>query len=258
MDFLEFLRPTLKALILPPGSLLVLFLLGLLLGRRWSGHLLRWLTLIAFYLLSTAAATHWLAPFIETYPATSASQLQADNVQAILVLSGGYNLKNPELDNQAGPDDISMQRLTYALRLHRETGLPLIISGGRPQVGEPPLAEIFARWLQETAGAQTLALETKSATTWENLEYSAAILEELGIQRIALVTHAFHMPRSMLAAKRHGVDAAPAPFGYLGAKPANPSNYESLTYWQPSARQFRRNYLLLHELLGVAWYRFKD
>lgn len=257
LDFLEQLRPAFKAVVLPPGGLLLLLLLGLLLGRRALGRTLAWLALLGLYLMSTSAATHWLAQHLETYPAKSAAQLLQTQAQAILVLAAGHNGDNPELDGQPTPSKLGLQRLDYALRLHQLTKLPIVISGGKPNFKDDPLADIYARWLNERAGVEALALETRSATTWENLEYSADLLKELGLQRVILVTHAFHMPRAMFAAREHGVDAVAAPFGYLGSKPARPTDYENNSTWTPSAYQFGPNYLLLHELLGALWYQLR-
>jgi uncharacterized SAM-binding protein YcdF (DUF218 family) len=257
LGFLDFLRPVLKAALLPPGSILLLLLAGLMLGKRCCGRLLAWLALLALYLLSTTAATHWLAQHLETHPAKSAEELQAAGAQAILVLSAGYTRNNPELDGLARPAADSLERLGYALHLHQQTRLPIIISGGKLNPEDEPLAQVLARWLHESAGIEPVALETQSSTTWENLQYSAPLLQELGIARVALVTHAYHMPRALQSAEAHGVSAIPAPFGYLGSKPAKPTDYRDLNMWTPLARQLRRNYLMLHELLGSTWYRFK-
>jgi uncharacterized SAM-binding protein YcdF (DUF218 family) len=258
MEFLDYLRPALKAAILPPGGILLLLLFGLLIGRRLLGRLLVWTAFIGLYLLSTSAATHWLAQWLETYPAVNATALQNQQAQAILVLTAGYVTANPELGGQARPDALSLERLSYAVKLHRETGLPIVISGGKLRAEDEPIAEVLARWLHRRAGIDTMALETRSTTTWENLQYSASLLQELGLQRIALVTHAFHMPRSMLAAQAQGLIPIPAPFGYLGAKPGKPSDYTDASMWKPGSRDMLRNYLLLHELLGISWYQFKS
>ena len=45
MEWLEFFRPLLKSLLLPPGGLILLLLLGLLLGRGWLGRSLIWVTI---------------------------------------------------------------------------------------------------------------------------------------------------------------------------------------------------------------------
>jgi uncharacterized SAM-binding protein YcdF (DUF218 family) len=129
MEFLDYLRPALKAAILPPGGILLLLLFGLLIGRRLLGRLLVWTAFIGLYLLSTSAATHWLAQWLETYPAVNATALQNQQAQAILVLTAGYVTANPELGGQARPDALSLERLSYAVKLHRETGLPIVISG---------------------------------------------------------------------------------------------------------------------------------
>ncbi len=257
MEFLEHLRPALKAAILPPGGILLLLLFGLLIGRRMLGRLLVWMALISLYLLSTSAATHWLAQWLETYPAIDATTLQNQQVQGILVLTAGYVTANPELDDLARPDASSLERLSYAVKLHRETGLPIILSGGKLRAGDEAVAEISARWLHQRTGIEEMSLETRSTTTWENLQYSTPLVHELGLQRIALVTHALHMPRSMLAAQAHGLDPVPAPFGYLGAKPSKPSDYTDASMWQPNSHNMLRNSRLLHELLGIFWYQLR-
>ena len=40
---------------------------------------------------------------------------------------------------------------------------------------------------------------------------TASILQEAGIQRVYLVTHAWHMRRALLAFHRFGITATPAP-----------------------------------------------
>jgi len=257
MEFLDYLRPAFKAAFLPPGIILLLLLLAVLLGQRVIGRLLVWFALIGLYLLSTTAMTHWLAQHLETFPARSAAQIKTQRADALLLLSAGYTSANPELDHQSRPDALSLERLGYAVKLHRESGLPIIISGGKLKTQDEPVAQILARWLHERAGIEALALETRSTSTWENLLYSAPLLRELGFQRVALVTHAFHMPRAMQVAEALGIDAIAAPFGYLGPKPARPSDYSDSSMWKPAARNITHNYLLLHELLGAHWYRLR-
>lgn len=257
MEWLEAWRLTLKALLLPPTSLFALLLLGLLLHSRVWGRLLAWSSAAALYLLSVPVTSDWLATQLETVPPIQAEWLPGLGAEAILVLSAGQNHFNPELDGQARVNALSMQRLSYAVHLHRVTGLPLIVSGGTTEKGEEPLAEVGARWLREQAQVEPLALERHSRTTWENLANSSPLLRQLGIRRVALVTHAFHMRRALLAAQAHSVDAIPAAFGFISHEPPPEIAHPTWRDWLPSSGTAVQNHLLLHEWLGYHWYRSK-
>ena len=47
-----------------------------------------------------------------------------------------------------------------------------------------------------------IILEEQSRTTAENMKYSAALLRARGLQNIAVVTNAFHLPRAMRLARQ--------------------------------------------------------
>ena len=53
--------------------------------------------------------------------------------------------------------------------------------------------------------------EGKSVNTHENAIFTQEILEEQNINKILLVTSAFHMPRSLKIFQHLGIDAIPAP-----------------------------------------------
>jgi uncharacterized SAM-binding protein YcdF (DUF218 family) len=253
IDLLDFLRQNLKLAILPPGGIILLLLLGHLFGRRFLGRLFSWSGLLALYLLSIPVTSGWLAGQQTQYPPLSGEQLLARDAQAILVLTASQEDHNPELGGAPRPDALGLQRLSHALRLHRETGLPIILSGGAMREGEQPLAVTYAAWLGQLAGVETLATEERSHNTRENLEFSATLLHELQLERVALVTHAFHMPRAMLVAASQEAEFIPTPFS-LADKPEAADEPRWLR-WTPQSRTLAHNYLLLHELLGTFWYR---
>ena len=67
---------------------------------------------------------------------------------------------------------------------------------------------------------QRLWLEEQSTSTWENLRFSLAIMEEKTgsrPQRIGLVSNEFHLYRACLVAQEHGVKAGgiPAQTGWV-------------------------------------------
>lgn len=257
MEWLEPFRLTLKALLLPPGGIIILLLLGFWFRNYFVGKFLVAVSTILLYLLSTPAVTYWIAGHVETTQAMPADEIKRIGSQALLVLSASADLENPEIGGRDRPSGIGLQRLNYALQLHRQTGLPVIVSGGKLTSESPPLAAIYAKWLNDQ-GVETLALETASANSWENIGFSKPILEELDVYRVAIVTHAYHMPRAMQAARAHRLDAIAAPFGFIHKRTEGQTIGRTARDWVPYADRLAANYLLLHELSGRWWYQFKE
>ena len=109
---------------------------------------------------------------------------------------------------------ITMQRLRYAAHLHRRTQIPILVCGGVPATGAPSLAAMMQAAAEQELGVPVRWLEEESATTSENLQFGAQILARDEISRVLLVTSAWHMPRSVEAAAKFGLDAVPAPTGF--------------------------------------------
>ena len=246
-------RAALKLVVLPPGGLLLLLLLGWLFARRLFGRLLILLATAALYLLSTPAAVDLLAARLENVPAPSPGQLKDSRADAILVLMAGKRRFNPELEGADALDGLSLQRVDHGLAVHRQTGLPILLSGGGAKDGETPLANLGAAWLEDRGGVTALAVDNTSRDTWENARNSAELLHRHGIRRVLLVTHAFHMPRALLSARAAGIDAVPAPFGFEHT-PASLRQPGEIGDWLPQPGRLGRSYLILHEMLGLVWY----
>lgn len=86
------LKPYLTALVLPPASLLITILIGVILMRS-RPRLARGLIVLsasALWLLSTNAFSVWLHnQVIPEYPLVTSKDLSDRSVQAIVVLGGG-------------------------------------------------------------------------------------------------------------------------------------------------------------------------
>lgn len=237
----------LKAFLVPPANLIVLALVGLLLSRprrRWAAAV-AFAALAALYAFSTPLVSAWMLRSLEDAPALS--RPSADGAQAIVVLSAGADLEAPEY---GGPtvDALALQRLRYAARLARATGLPILASGGPVSGIDGSLADLMARALEEDFGVAPRWLEERSADTRQNAAFSAAILHPAGIERIYLVTHAWHMPRARAAFEAAGLAVTPAPTAFTEA----PRLRYALV---PSVSALKRSYYALHEMAGRLWYR---
>ncbi len=246
------LKPLLKALALPPTSLLLLCLLGLLLASRKKrlGQCLAWTGLIGLWLLSCNAIALWLNEhLVAPPPATTVQQLRSARVQAIVILGGGVDEKVAEYGGATRLNRGSLERLRYGLWLAKQLQVPVAFAGGigwlAQGVQTASEGETARRQAQEEYGATLRWIEERSRDTVENARLVTPLLRKDGIERIALVTHAWHMPRSLAAFKSMPLTVIPASTGYL--TPQGPPWHG----WLPSPYGLRNSYIVLHEWLGL-------
>lgn len=208
------LRQLLEVLVLPPVSAIVALLLGSAL-RWWKPRLGRWLQVLGvawIWAASTPCVGGLMLRSLQQYPALSTTE-PPPAADAIVVLAAGVDRVGAEY---GGPviGNITMQRLRYAAHLHRRTQIPILVCGGVPATGAPSLAAMMQAAAEHELGVPVRWLEEESATTSENLQFGAQILARDEISRVLLVTSAWHMPRSVGAAAKFGLDAVPAPTGF--------------------------------------------
>ena len=166
-----------------------------------------------------------------------------------MVLGGGREVNDPAWQADQ-PSLMAMQRVRYAARLAKASQLPVLVSGGL-HYGQPPSeAQIMADSLAQDFNVNTRWLEGQSRTTWENAQYSAQMLQAEGIQRVVLVTDAWHMPRSRWSYEQFGFQVLSAPVGFLGGANARPLNG-----WMPESKAMWHNTALLNEAIGALLYR---
>ncbi|MCE2999673.1 MAG: YdcF family protein [Betaproteobacteria bacterium] len=238
------------ALLIPPGSLLLLLGLGLWLGRRHGGRLLAAAAAICLFLLSTPWAGETLLRAWEAPPAARAAPDQGSGAQAIVVLGGGISGNAPEYGHDI-PHAMTLVRLRYAAHLHRRSGLPLLVSGGNPAREASAEADVMRRTLEQDFGIPVRWSENRSLNTLGNARLSRELLSGEGIDRILLVTHAWHLPRARLAFERAGFTVIPAPTGHT------PRRSLRLTDVLPDAGALLDSALVCHEAIGMVWYRVR-
>jgi uncharacterized SAM-binding protein YcdF (DUF218 family) len=254
------LKPLLTALVLPPAGPLLLVLLGLawawprkrLRTRAQGGPVLALLGVLLLWLLSCHAVALWLSrhalPQFAPLPAQPALALRQAGVQAIVVLGGGVRPLAREY-GQPQPGQATEARLRYGLHLARAAQLPLGFAGGvgwgaSGMAGHPPEAEVAQRYAEQ-AGLRIRWLDAQSRDTAENAERMAELLHAQGLKRIALVTHAWHMPRSLVHFERAGFEVLPAPMGYVEPRE------RPLLEWLPSGEGLNETRRVLREWLGL-------
>ncbi|TCS70462.1 uncharacterized SAM-binding protein YcdF (DUF218 family) [Sulfuritortus calidifontis] len=247
MDTAWLVTNLIAGLLLPPLNLLLLAAAGFWLARR-RPRLGRGLMLAAFAGL-WLLATPWVGDRLLAALQTPYQPIRGDEAEAIVILGGGSD-PAPEYGGDR-PSQATLERLRYGAHLARQTGKPLLVTGGAPKGGRPE-AGIMAEALAADFGLPGAWVEGRSRNTRENAEYSAELLEKAGIRRIYLVSQAWHLPRAVPVFERAGLTVVPAGTGYAGLELSTPLDF------LPDIRGLKNSYIALHEAIGLVWYRIRN
>jgi len=233
------LKTVLKNLILPPSGPLLLALLGLM-QLKVRPRLAR-ACLIAgiasLGLLSTPIVSDALTNLAELYPPLDPGR--AADAQAIVILGGGGQRAHaPEYGGGPAAEPFLLERLSYGAYVAKKTGLPILVTGFSLE------AHAMHDSLQRNFGMETRWIDDRARDTFQNASNSARILNEEGVRRIILVTHATHMRRSIREFAAAGFDAVPAPLGILA-----PRDLGVLSFL-PNPDALTRSNMAIYELLG--------
>ncbi|MGD8267209.1 MAG: YdcF family protein [Desulfobacterales bacterium] len=245
------IKKIVKPFLWPPGLFILVFIAASLWqiarGRR-RASLFCLLTAVLMWLAAiTPTADLLLRPLEARYPLPAA--LDGD---VILVLGGALYAGAPDIDGVGAPNAEACERLLAAARLHRRTGLPIILSGGRVHPHQELMGPVYQRFLKGIGVApEKIILENRSRDTFENARYSWAICRQKGYRRPLVVTHAAHMPRAMFCFHRLNVPATPVPCGFR--------TWVGKTYHWPDflPRSFNGLAGALHEYIGLLAYRWQ-
>ncbi len=236
----------LKKLILPPAGPLAVGVAGLMLlaaDYRTLGAILIAGCLASLYLLGAPwLVLRWLR-HVDRYERLDRGSDEAPAATAIVILDGGRLNAAPERGGEAVTPR-TLERIDVGARLHRRLDLPILVTG---------YGEVMARALHESFAIDPRWIENRSRNTHENAIFSAEILRREGVDHVILVTHFWHMRRSLVAFRHAGLGATPAPVGRTARLPSE-RGWMTLV---PNAGMLYSSYLLLHEALGMLWYRLR-
>jgi len=135
----------------------------------------------------------------------SGSHSDDADVDCIIILGAGLRNGYPSL--------VLSTRLNAALDYLKGRGdIPVIVSGGLGRGESVTEAEAMYRYLKARGVDERLIWkEDASTNTQENLAFSRAIMEEMGLDvgniKVAVVTNEFHLYRAKLIAEKAGLNA---------------------------------------------------
>ena len=239
------------AALLPPFSIVLLLVAGLSVQRHHQrlGLSLILLATLALYGLSTPWVGGLLLKSLEISGPVSQPALKS--ADAIVILGGGRRLREAEYGGDT-LNSISLERLRYAAFLHRASGLPILASGGVANCGTLAESRIMQHILQSEYGLSAKWIEDASSTTWENAQYAAPLLKQAGVQRIVLVTHAWHLRRAVPLFESQGLSVIPAGIQFSS------TDANSILDLLPTSAGLRDSTFALHEWLGILWYKLRS
>ena len=246
-----FITNFIAAFLLPPLSLLLMFALGVFqLYRR--PKFAKPLLLASFALLWIASTPYFAEGAMHLLESnTTTLDNRQQSADAIVILGGGTYFRAPEYAGQDTVSETTLVRLRYAVRLQRTTGKPILVAGGKPQGNSVSEAQQMRGTLEQDFNVPVRWTEDASDNTLESARNSFLTLQKAGIKKIYLVTHAWHMPRSVLAFRRAGFEVVAAPTAYTTRHQT-----DALAFL-PRAEALLDSKIFIHEMIGLLWYRVK-
>ena len=237
-----------KYLVLPPLGFGWLVVIAWFLVRRRPGTA-RWLLFIAVcgvLVMALPMVADWMFLRLEV----ASGKAQFARAQAIVILGGGRGLMYDANQKVVGgyPGPFTLERVHAGVLLARQTGKPIMVTGGKPDGQDPTEGVVMREVIERDYGVRVQWVEDASRNTVENAEFSARLLLPQEIRTIILVTHAFHMRRSRLVFARAGFDVLPAP-----VNPGHAPNSVEFRDFLPNVQALIRSYYACNELGGIAY-----
>lgn len=229
------------SLVLPPASLaagVVVWLLCALLRWRRLGRLALGLAVAQTILLSLQPVSDILLRQLEDRARRIVEGTPSCCYEAIVVLGGAVVPAAPPLHMDPDLTEVADRVWLGARLFHAGAAPKIIVSGGsfNQQQGGPATSEAEAmRVFLRALGVPDAAIvsESRSLNTIENIRN---VREMVGKGRVAIVTSAFHIPRTAELASRAGLD-----FGMFG------------TDWQTGVHQHAPWENWLPTVAALAW-----
>jgi uncharacterized SAM-binding protein YcdF (DUF218 family) len=169
---------------------------------------------------------------------------------AIILLGNGTERVMAADDPSVEVAPLAYGRIVKATELYRacrrkNTHCAVIVTGGDPQHHGASEAAVYSVRLQQLGvDPADILTETRSLNTWQNAQYTAAVLKAHPADQVFLVTSGVHLRRSVLYFGHFGLRSQPVRADFVSAAPSP----------VPLSYNFLLADLALHEYAGVLRY----
>ncbi len=218
------------------------------------GRLLLLLALLGLYALSIQpVANALILPLESHYPAADAEAMK--DVEVIIVLGGGaYPASETRL--HAALSGASLLRVIGAVRLLRTCNARYLLFTGHSSIeGAPTVAEVMRRAaIDMGVPSEKILIEKKASNTFEHPARILGAFPETKDMKIAVVTSAIHMPRSVAAFEEYFEPdrIVPAPVYWYHLKPP-----VAVSSYLPNDGSLNLSTMAFREYLGRLWYKIR-
>ncbi|TCN36074.1 YdcF family protein [Sinorhizobium americanum] len=182
---------------------------------RRSGGVFASLGLVVLFLsLFTTAGSYFLQILEDRLPRPAPPPAE---ISCIIVLGGAF--ENVVIASRGGIEfNQAADRFIEAVRLAKANpAARILVSGGGGSISGAYQGDARAsQGFFDAFGiaADRVIREEDSRTTFENARYTRDLLATNGLERCALVTSAYHMPRSVGLFRANGIEVVPWPADY--------------------------------------------
>jgi len=240
----EALKLFIASFVLPPGGPLVLVVVGLLALRRFprAGRALALTGAAVLWLCSLPVVANGLVTALGG--ATPLDMEAAKRADAIVILGGGVRPRALEYGGDT-LGRLTLERVRYGAYLAKQTGLPVLVTGGSPEPEVRSEAELMREAMLSEYGLDVRWVDSVARNTRENARNAARLLQAEGKQSVVLVIHGFDVRRVRRLFAEVGLKVVLAPTRVPSGGPP------SLQDFFPSAEALGTSHFAAYEVLAL-------
>jgi uncharacterized SAM-binding protein YcdF (DUF218 family) len=230
--------------------LFIAFVMCLVGGKKKSGALVLFLTIVLLYGASIFPVANYLCYYLEKDYIKSQNDVQ-QNIDVLVVLGGGAQDINSL--NNTFPNEVTSARLLHAIDVYNKKGAKYFVCMGKGN-GKITEAEIMAQLAQQLGvPKEKIKIEPKSINTWASAVELNKMFTNKNIS-VGLVTSAFHLKRSEKEFKKYFNNVVPFPGHYLYTSSAE----NIFVKYAPQTSSLDKTSIVLKEIAGQLWYSIKS
>jgi uncharacterized SAM-binding protein YcdF (DUF218 family) len=238
-------------LVLPPASLILLMLFGMVMSgkRRRLRRLFIFSGVFLLYLLSLGPVADTLLKPLES----AAHPLKGPPGPAdAVVVPGGGSVDRSWIGAPPVPNSETYTRLVTGVELAKKKNIPLVLAGGNGEPFATTLndADVMAKAAYAMGmPPDRVIIENRSKNTPENAREVRKLLKG---NRIILATSAYYMKRAVAMFTRQGFSVIPAPAYHLAQ-----TRKRGFALLIPRAQNLAASSTALAEWMSLAWWRIR-